>query len=169
MVWDYTNKDIPTTGPDNGLYYGAYVNDATGTNNGMHGVKLNSSGWAYFEKPAVAGKLTLTFGNRKTADAYTINVSTGTLGADNVGVKGDLIGEVAVAESPGTGSIDIPAEVTGIYINRKTGSEGVLQKIVFKEDVPRQFVDFEITNEQLSGAFDASTLPAGVTFNGRSC
>ena len=166
LVWDYTNKDIPTTGPDNGLYYGAYVNDATGTNNGMHGVKLNSSGWAYFEKPAVAGKLTLTFGNRKTADAYTINVSTGTLGADNVGVKGDLIGEVAVAESPGTGSIDIPAEVTGIYINRKTGSEGVLQKIVFKEDVPRQFVDFEITNEQLSGAFDASTLPAGVTFNG---
>ncbi len=166
LVWDYTNKDIPTTGPDNGLYYGAYVNDATGTNNGMHGVKLNSSGWAYFEKPAVAGKLTLTFGNRKTADAYTINVSTGTLGADNVGVKGDLIGEVAVAESPGTGSIDIPAEVTGIYINRKTGSEGVLQKIVFKEDVPRQFVDFEITNEQLSGAFDATTLPAGVTFSG---
>ena len=132
----------------------------------MHGVKLNSSGWAYFEKPAVAGKLTLTFGNRKTADAYAVNVSTGTLGADNVGVKGDLIGEVAVAESPGTGSIDIPAEVTGIYINRKTGSEGVLSKIVFKEDVPRQFVDFEITNEQLSGAFDASTLPAGVTFNG---
>lgn len=166
LVWDYTNKDIPTTGPDNGLYYGAYVNDPAGTNNGMHGVKLNSSGWAYFEKPAVAGKLTLTFGNRKTADAYAVNVSTGTLGADNVGVKGDLIGEVAVAESPGTGSIDIPAEVTGIYINRKTGSEGVLQKIVFKEDVPRQFVDFEITNEQLSGAFDASTLPAGVTFNG---
>ena len=166
LVWDYTNKDIPTTGPDNGLYYGAYVNDPAGTNNGMHGVKLNSSGWAYFEKPAVAGKLTLTFGNRKTADAYTVNVSTGTLGADNVGVKGDLIGEVAVAESPGTGSIDIPAEVTGIYINRKTGSEGVLQKIVFKEDIPRQFVDFEITNEQLSGAFDASTLPAGVTFNG---
>ena len=166
LVWDYTNKDIPTTGPDNGLYYGAYVNDPAGTNNGMHGVKLNSSGWAYFEKPAVAGKLTLTFGNRKTADAYAVNVSTGTLGADNVGVKGDLIGEVAVAESPGTGSIDIPAEVTGIYINRKTGSEGVLSKIVFKEDVPRQFVDFEITNEQLSGAFDASTLPAGVTFNG---
>ena len=28
------------------------------------------------------------------------------------------------------------------------------------------FQDFEITNEQLSGAFDASTLPAGVTFSG---
>ena len=28
------------------------------------------------------------------------------------------------------------------------------------------FVDFEITNEQLSGEFDPSTLPAGVTFEG---
>lgn len=28
------------------------------------------------------------------------------------------------------------------------------------------FVDFEITNEQMSGEFDTSTLPAGVTFSG---
>ncbi len=164
LTWDYTNKDIPTTGPDNGLYYGAYVNDK-GTNNNMHGVKLNSSGYAYFEKPAVAGKLTLTIGNRKTADAYAVNVYACTI-ADGQATKGNLIGDVAVAESPGTGSIDISADVTGIYIERKTGAEGVLSKIVFKEDVARQFVDFEITNEQLSGAFDASTLPTGVTFNG---
>ena len=31
---------------------------------------------------------------------------------------------------------------------------------------PVAFEDFEITNEQLSGEFDASTLPAGVTFSG---
>ena len=166
LIWDYTEANIPTTSPDNGLYFGAYVNDPAGTNNGMHGVKLNSSGWAYFEKPAVAGTLTLTFGNRKNNSAYAVNVCTGTL-ADNKGVKGDLIGEVAVAESPGTASIDIPADVTGIYIERKTGAEGVLSTIVFKEDVPRSFVDFEITNEQMKAAgFDGSTLPAGVIFSG---
>ena len=167
LTWDYTEKNIPTTGPDNGLYYAAYVNDAAGTNNGMHGVKLNSSGWAYFEKAPVAGKLTLTFGNRKTADAYAVNVYKGTLDADGKATKGDLIGEVAVAESPGTGSIDIAADVTGIYIERKTTSEGVLSKIVFKENVARSFVDFEITNEEMmTEGYDGSKLPAGVTFSG---
>ena len=165
LTWDYTEANIPTTSPDNGLYYASYVNDPAGTNNGMHGVKLNSSGYAFFEKPAVAGKLTLTIGNRKNASAYAVNVYACTI-ADGQATKGDLIGEVAVAESPGTGSIDIAADVTGIYIERKTASEGVLSKIVFKETVARSFVDFEITNEQLKGEFDASTLPAGVTFSG---
>lgn len=166
LTWDYTEANIPTKGPDNGLYYGAYVNDAAGTNNGMHGVKLNSSGYAFFEKPAVAGKLTLTFGNRKTADAYAVNVYACTI-TDGAATKGDLIGEVAIEESPGTGSIDIAADVTGIYIERKTTAEGVLSKIVFKEIVPRSFVDFEITNEQMmTDGFDGSTLPAGVTFSG---
>lgn len=165
LTWDYTEANIPTTSPDNGLYYAGYVNDPAGTNNGMHGVKLNSSGYAFFEKPAVAGKLTLTIGNRKNASAYAVNVYACTI-ADGQATKGDLIGEVAVAESPGTGSIDIAADVTGIYIERKTSSEGVLSKIVFKETVARSFVDFEITNDQLKGEFDASTLPAGVTFSG---
>ena len=166
LIWDYTEANIPTKGPDNGLYYGAYVNDAAGTNNGMHGVKLNSSGYAFFEKPAVAGKLTLTFGDRKKKDAYAVNVYACTI-ADGVATKGDLIGEVAITETPGTGSIDIAADVTGIYIERKTSSEGVLCKIVFKEIIPRSFVDFEITNEQMmTDGFDGSTLPAGVTFSG---
>ena len=65
LCWDYTNANIPTSGPDNGLYYGAYVNDAAGTNLGLHGVKLNSSGYAYFEKAPVAGKLKLVISNRK--------------------------------------------------------------------------------------------------------
>ena len=166
LTWDYTSNQIPTKGPDNGLYYGAYVNDAPSTNMGLNGVKLNSSGYAFFEKPAVAGKLTLTFGNRKTADAYTVNVYACTI-AEGAATKGDLIGEVAIDASPNTGSIDIPADVTGIYIERKTGAEGVLCKIVFKENVARSFVDFEITNEEMmTEGFDGSTLPAGVTFNG---
>ena len=168
LTWSYdADNPIPTTSPDNGLYFASYVNDAAGTNNGLHGVKLNSSGWAYFEKPAVAGTLTLTFGNRKTADAYEVNVSRGTLGDDGKAVKGDLIGTVAVTESPGTGSIELPADVTGIYIDRKTGSEGVLQKIVFKEFVPRSFVDFEIPYATLKAdGYTGADLPAGVTFSG---
>ncbi|MCH5306905.1 MAG: hypothetical protein J1E37_02415 [Prevotella sp.] len=166
LFWDYTEKNIPTKGPDNGLYYASYVNDGVGTNNGMHGVKLNSSGYAYFAKAGVAGKLTLTFGDRKTAGAYAVNVYTCT-GADAEGAtKGDLIGEVAVAESPGTGSIEIGADVTGIWIERKTGAEGVLQKIVFKESVPRSFVGFQMVLHNLSSEFDTSSLPAGVTFTG---
>ena len=166
LTWDYTSNQIPTKGPDNGLYYGAYVNDAPSTNMGLNGVKLNSSGYAFFEKPAVAGKLTLTFGNRKTADAYTVNVYACTI-AEGAATKGNLIGEVAVDAGPNTGSIDIPADVTGIYIERKTGAEGVLCKVVFKENVARSFVDFEITNEEMmTEGFDGSTLPAGVTFNG---
>lgn len=166
LTWDYTSNQIPTKGPDNGLYYGAYVNDAPSTNMGLNGVKLNSSGYAFFEKPAVAGKLTLTFGNRKTADAYTVNVYACTV-ADGAATKGDLIGEVAVDASPNSGSIEIAADVTGIYIERKTTAEGVLSKVVFKENVARSFVDFEITNEQMmTEGFDGSTLPSGVTFNG---
>ena len=165
LVWDYTEANIPTKGPDNGLYYAGYVNDAAGTKNGLHGVKLNGSGYAFFAKPAVAGTLTLTFGKREGKDAYAVNVYACTI-AEGQATKGDLIGEVAISESPNSGSIDIPATVTGIYIERKSTSEGVLSKIVFKETIARSFVDFEIPYEQLSTTFDPSTLPTGVTFTG---
>lgn len=166
LTWSYDEENpIPTTSPDNGLYFGSYVNDAAGTNNGMHGVKLNSSGYAFFEKPAVEGTLTLTFGNRKATSAYAVNVYACTV-TDGTATKGNLIGEVSVAESPGTGSIDIAADVTGIYIERSTSAEGVLQKIVFKEKVPRTFVDFEITNDELKGTIADMNLPQGVTLTG---
>jgi hypothetical protein len=164
LTWDYTEK-APSANPDNGLYYESKVTDGAGTNMGLKGIKMNSSGYCFFAKPAVAGKLTLTFGNRKNADAYVLNVYACTI-ANEQATKGDLIGEVSIDAGPNTNSIDIPADVTGIYIARKTTAEGVLSKIEFKEAVSRSFVDFEITNAQLSAAFDASTLPAGVTFSG---
>ena len=166
LLWDYTEKNIPTTSPDNGLFFSSYVNDALGTNNSLHGVKLNSSGHAHFAKPAVAGTLTLVIGDRKKTSAYAVNVYTCTDADKATGAKGTLIGEVSVSESPGTGSIEIAADVTGIWIERKTSSEGVLCKIQFKETIARTFVDFEMTNTQLSGTFDTSTLPDGVTFTG---
>ncbi|MBR4897928.1 MAG: hypothetical protein IKZ48_03980 [Prevotella sp.] len=164
LTWDYTEAK-PANNPDNGLYYGSAVNDAAGTNLGLKGIKLNSSGYAFFAKPAVAGTLSLTISQRKNNDAYAVNVYACTI--DNgTATKGDLIGEIAVDAGPGTGSLDIAADVTGIYIERKTTAEGVLSKIVFKETVARSFTDFEITNEQLSDKFDSSTLPEGVTFTG---
>ena len=144
LLWDYTEANIPTTSPDNGLYYSSYVNDAAGTNNGLHGVKLNSSGWAYFEKAAVAGKLKLTFANRKTQTAYAVSVYNATKAADANPVKGTKIIDTDDIEFGMSTTIDLPAEVTGVYIERKTGQEGVLSKIQFTEDVARTFVDFKI-------------------------
>lgn len=165
LTWDYSEK-APADNPDNGLYYKEKVNDATGTNLGLKGIKLNSSGWAAFTKAAVAGKLTLSISNRKNSSAYAVNVYK----CSNVGAtasKGELIGEVSVEEGPGSGSLDIPADVTGIFIERKTSSEGVLSKIVFKEDIARTFVDFEIPYATLTAdGYTGTDLPTGVSFSG---
>ncbi len=164
LVWDYTEK-APESNPDNGLYYGAKVSD-DGTNNNLKGIKLNSEGYAYFAKAAVAGKLTITIGKRSGSGDFCADVYACTI-TDGKATKGDLIATTETVQESNPVSVDIPADVTGIYIQRNTPSEGVLSKIVFKEAVPRDFVDFEITNEQMQTAgFDGSTLPAGVTFTG---
>ena len=165
LMWDYT-ETAPTNNPDNGLYYGSKVNDATGTNLGLKGVKLNGSGYAFFAKNPVEGKLTLTISQRKSNGAYAVNVYACSL-ADGVAPKGVIIGEIAVEEGPGTGSLDIPASVTGIYIERQTSSEGVLSKIVFKEKIARTFTDFEIPYTTLKAdGYTGTDLPTGVTFSG---
>ena len=162
LEWDYTEA-APTENPDpdakgNNLYYGAKSTAPTG-------VKLNSSGYAFFAKNPVEGKLTLTFGLKSGTGAYAVNVYACTINGGTA-TKGDLIDAISVDASPGTNSLDIPATVTGIYIERKSTSEGVLQKIVFKEKVARTFKDFEITNEELKGTYDPSGLPQGVEFSG---
>ena len=166
LTWDYSEA-APASNPDNGLYYESKVNDAAGTNNGLKGVKLNSTGYAYFAKAGVAGKLTLTIGKRSGSgdfcvDVYSCTIADGKADTDNM----KLIATTDAVQESNPVSVEIPADVTGIYIKRNTPSEGVLSKIVFKEAVARDFVDFEITNEQMSGTFDPSTLPAGVTFTG---
>ncbi|MBO6073598.1 MAG: hypothetical protein J6P74_00500 [Paludibacteraceae bacterium] len=169
LLWDYTQNNIPTSGPDNGLYYSGYVNDAAGTNNGLHGVKLNSSGWAYFEKAAVAGKLKLTFADRKNQTAYAVSVYNATKAEGSNPVKGTKIADTDDIPFGASATIDLPAEATGIYITRKTGSEGVLQKIEFKEDVTRTFVDFKIEfrdNPYTVLLPENGELPAGVAVEG---
>lgn len=160
LCWDYTNANIPTKGPDNGLYYGAYVNDAAGTNLGLHGVKLNSSGYAYFEKALVAGKLKLVISNRKNTNDYQVDVFHGSM-VDGVPTKGDLIETSSVANGPTEVTIELDETVTGVYICRHTGAEGVLCKVQFVETVPRTFKDFELNFVGVTSM--PETLPDGVT------
>lgn len=167
LTWDYTEK-APGGSPDNGMYYASNVNDAPGSKNGYKGIKLNSSGYAYFEKPAVAGKLTLYYAVRDGVRDYQVDVCRGTLGADGKPVKGDLIATTAATQEMNPTRVDLDADVAGIYICRKTGVEGVLSKVVFKENVPRAFTDFEFDLTGKSADYDLSTLalPAGVTLTG---
>ena len=165
LLWDYTQKDIPTTSPDNGLYFAGYVNDAAGTNNGLHGVKLNSSGWAYFEKAAVAGKLKLTFANRKAQTAYAVSVYNATKEEGANPVKGTKIADTEDVPFGASTTIELSADVKGVYIERKTSAEGVLSKIEFKENVARDFVDFKIDfrdNPYTVLLPESGDLPAGV-------
>ena len=170
LLWDYTQSDIPTSGEDNGLYYASYVNDAAGTNNGLHGVKLNSS-WAYFEKAPVAGKLKLTFANRKAQTAYAVSVYNATKAEGANPVKGTKIADTEDIDFGMSATIDLPAEAIGIYIERKTGAEGVLSKIEFKENVARSFVDFQIEfrNDPYTVLLpESGVLPEGVSVAGTS-
>lgn len=169
LLWDYTQSKIPTSSPDNGLYYAGYVNDAPSTNNGLNGVKLNSSGWAYFEKANVAGKLKLTFANRKAQTAYAVSVYNATKAEGEMPVMGALIADTEDIDFGGSATIELSAEVTGVYIKRKTSAEGVLSKIEFKEDVARSFVDFKIefrNNPYTVILPENGELPAGVTVEG---
>ena len=168
LLWDYTEV-APSANPDNGLYYDSKVNDAAGTNNGLKGIKLNSSGWAYFEKANVAGKLKLTFANRKAQTAYAVSVYNATKAEGEKPVKGTKIADTDDIDFGGSATIELSSEVTGVYIERKTGAEGVLSKIEFKENVARSFVDFKIEfrdNPYTVLLPENGELPAGVTVEG---
>ena len=168
LLWDYTEV-APSANPDNGLYYGSKVNDAAGTNNGLKGVKLNGTGWAYFQKANVAGKLKLTFANRKAQTAYAVSVFNATKADGADPVKGTKIADTEDVDYGGSATIELSSEVTGVYIERKTGAEGVLSKIEFKEDVARSFEDFKIEfreNPYTVILPENGELPAGVTVEG---
>ena len=173
LLWDYTEK-APSSKPDNGLYYDSSVNDAAGTKNGLKGIKLNSSGYAWFAKPAVAGKLSLTIGLRSGAGAFCVDVYKCTivdgkvtsLGENGKPLASDLIATTAEVQESNAVSVEVGADITGIYIVRHTGAEGVLSKVQFKEAVPRSFVDFEMKMANMTEEYDVSTLPEGVEFSG---
>lgn len=164
LLWDYTEAKIPTSSPDRGLYYGGYVNDAPSTNLGLNGVKMDSSGYAYFTKAAVAGKLKLSYGPRKAGAKLALLVNTWT---GETPSAESLLVETKVVEELSTVVVDLTAEQNNIYITRTSSSgEGVLQKIQFVEYVPRTFVDFEMIMCNMASEYDFTTLPEGINANG---
>ena len=162
LLWDYT-QTAPSANPDNGLYYESKVNDAAGTNLGLKGIKLNSSGYAYFKKAPVAGTLKLTISNRKNTTEFKVDVYHGTL-ENGVPTKGALIATTDAAQGPQTVTVELDETVTGVYICRNTPAEGVLSKVEFKETMARTFQDFEIELTQNP----IGELPTGVTQVGYS-
>lgn len=160
LLWDYTEA-APSAKPDNGLYYDANVNDAVGTKNGLKGVKLNSSGYAYFTKAAVKGTLKLTYGPRDGSAKSSLGIYLFTQDGETV-TKGDKIAVTEEVTELSTQSIELTAEQNNIYIMRETTNEQVLTKIEFVPFVPRTFVDFKInfTKDWAS----SSTITGGTTY-----
>lgn len=170
LLWDYT-EGAPSSSPDNGLYFNNKVNDAAGTNNGLKGIKLNSSGYCCFTKAAVPGKLKLSFGPRSGSNAADIQVwnwdgATPAKGTTQYATTGQQT-------EYGTQIIELTAEQNNIYLCRGANTETVLQKIQFVEDVARTFVDFkiELRDNPYTVIEPAAGLPEGVivdcpTYNG---
>ena len=172
LLWDYT-EGAPSSSPDNGLYFNNKVNDAAGTNNGLKGIKLNSSGYCCFTKAAVAGKLKLSFGPRSGSNAADIEVWNWS-GDASAQTKGDTKYATTGQQTEyGTQVIELTAEQNNIYLCRGVNTETVLQKIQFVEDVARSFVDFKIEfrDNPYTVLEPAAGLPDGVvvdcpTYNG---
>ena len=163
LLWDYT-EGAPSSNPDNGLYYESKITDGPGKNNGLYGIKLNSSGYACFKKAAVPGKLKLTFGPRSGSNAADIQVwdwdgTTPGKGSTQYGTTGQQT-------ELGTQIVELTAEQNNIYLCRGANVEACLQKIQFVEDVARTFVDFEMIMCNMTEEYDFSTLPVGVTASG---
>ena len=157
LLWDYTEA-APSTNPDNGLAYASTVSDATGTKNGLKGIKLNSTGYAYFTKAAVKGTLKLTFGPREGNSAIKLGVYS----YASAPKAETLIEKTTGVTELQTINIDLTAAQNNIYINRAEGAEGVLTKVEFVPFVERTFQDFKInfTKEWAS----ASTITEGTTY-----
>ena len=123
--WYYQDA-APTDNPDNGLTY-----KETKAGSGMFGVKLNSEGYAWFVKAAEKGTLRVgAYYSGSNTNAYEVEVYA----CDNAGNKsGDALGTLSTPYAGGVSDkMNIAADVTGLYIKRKTGSEGVLYFIEFK-------------------------------------
>lgn len=174
LLWDFT-ENAPGTSPvaaDNNpnvkMTYGSKVDDAAGTKNGLKGVKMNGSGYCYFTKAAVAGKLKLSYGPRDGSNNSSLEVFTW---AGETPAAETSLGVLGEATELQTFVIDLTEAQNNIYIKRKLSVETVLTKIEFKEDVARTFVNFKIEfrdNPYTVLLPTDGNLPAGVTVEGTS-
>ena len=170
LLWDYT-EGAPSANPDNGLYYASKVTDGPGTKNGLYGIKMNGSGYAYFTKAAVAGKLKLGFGPRSGSNAEKMVIQTwsGEPASSTVPTELTSIDTTGAQSEYGFQIVELTAEQNNIYIKRAGTVESVLQYLSFKEDQPRTFVDFKIEfrdNPYTVILPEGGELPAGVSVDG---
>ena len=171
LLWDYTEK-APQGSPDNGLYYESKVDDGEkAQNNKLNGIKLNSSGYCYFRKAAVAGTLRLGYADRKTNKPVTVKVYTweGELtDKPNSVDEMTLIGSTEALTEYGFKTIELTAEQQNIYLCRGENTEMVLQYIQFKENVNRDFENFKIEfrTDPYSVIEPEKGLPEGVVITG---
>ena len=176
LLWDYT-EGAPSNNPDSSaaknsaLYYASKVTDGPGTKNGLYGIKMNGSGYAYFTKPAVAGKLKLGFGPRSGSNAERMVIQTwaGAAASSTVPTELTSIDTTGAQTEYGFQIVDLTAEQNNIYIKRAGTVESVLQYLSFKEEVPRTFVDFKIEfrdNPYSVILPEGGELPAGVAIDG---
>ena len=175
LLWDYT-EGAPSANPDNGLYYASKVTDGPGTKNGLYGIKMNGSGYAYFTKAAVAGKLKLGFGPRSGSNPEKMVIQTwsGDLASSTVPTELTSIDTTGAQSEYGFQIVELTAEQNNIYIKRAGTVESVLQYLSFKEDKPRTFVDFKIEFRDdpytvllpESGVLPEGVAVAGTHYNG---
>ena len=165
LLWDYTEA-APSGSPDNGLYYGSVINDAAGTNNGLKGIKLNSSGYCYFTKAAVAGKLKLTYGPRSGSNKASLEIFTW---EGETAAATTSIAQTAEVTELQTVIVELSETQNNIYIKRLLNTETCLTKIQFIENVPRTFTDFKIefrVNPYTVLLPEGGELPQGVSVEG---
>ena len=177
LLWDYTegypsnNPDPEKNHPSVKLYYGAKVTDGPGTGNGLYGIKMNGSGYAYFTKPAVEGKLKLGFGPRNSSNAESLVIMTWEGDAASSTVPSGLVAiDTTGAQAEyGYQIVPLTAEQNNIYIKRLGTTESVLQYLEFKEYVPRDFTNFKIDFRSDPYAVQLpadGVLPAGIEVTG---
>ena len=165
LLWDYT-EGAPSASPDNGLYYGSTITDGPGKNNGLYGIKLNSSGYAYFTKAAVAGKLKLTYGPRSGSNKASLEIFTW---EGETAAATTSIAQTAEVTELQTVIVELSETQNNIYIKRLLNTETCLTKIQFVENVARTFTDFKIefrTNPYEVILPEGGALPEGVSVEG---
>ncbi len=172
LLWDFTEaapsgSPVEMAGnPDAKLYYGSNINDGPGKNNGLYGIKLNSSGYAYFTKAAVAGKLKLTYGPRSGTNKASLELFTW---EGETAAATTSIAQTAEFAELGTAIVELSETQNNIYIKRLLNTETCLTKVQFIENVPRTFTDFKIefrANPYKVLLPEGGILPEGVSVDG---
>ena len=150
-IWYYETA-VPSSKPDNGLNYGE-----TTTGNSMFGIKLNSSGYAWFEKAEVAGTLRI---GAYYKSANTLPYDVYVYACDNAGAKqGKALDSLTISHAgAASAAINIEKDVKGIRIERKTPNEAVLYFVEFKASSATGIDNFAIEGKAVKVIRDGQVM-----------